>query len=135
MKIKEVHIWQDECIRKYGFYVHAVGADEFNRANYHTHGLYESFQHPDLQIVISIDPNIAHDIFLSLAERIKKGEIFSPDVLYMKVIKNGAVKFVQATEGDADSPRRKVLRVIFPDPQGNIDKEKVSGIYRDQYEN
>lgn len=53
--------WNAEMMRKHGWYAHFVPDDNKypNSINYHTHGLEDSFGHPDLQICFPLPPKIA----------------------------------------------------------------------------
>lgn len=114
--------WAKGCMDKFGFYVHLV---EFNM---HTHGLENTFNHPDLQIVLPLHPLMAHQLIHDVVGLIRKGTAIQPGVRYSKIIKNLDVTFIEATETG-----RKVLRMILPDTKGNLDKACLTGEYAEQY--
>lgn len=99
------------------------------KINIHTHGLAESFDHLDLQIVLPLSQETAGPILKTIVDRIKDGEHFSDGDILESVIANGyCVKMVNAEEND-----RPVLRIIFPDAKGNFDLELITGNYVLQY--
>jgi hypothetical protein len=121
--------WQEDMIRLFGFYAHYVVADDAS-VNIHTHGCIESWQHPDLQIVLPI--GVAADvIFNALIDRVKAGERFAPgeraDLVLTETL-SIVVAFIAAAEG-----QRFVLRVILPDRQGRLDKGVMEAEYARQY--
>lgn len=121
---EKVHEWEQDCLNKIGWYAHQVPN------NYHTHGLPESCDHPDIQVVLALDPNITHAVVAGIIEEIKKGTKYQPNTRYSKIIKNLDVIFIEATESD-----RKVLRLVFPDANGNLEKEKMAPDFATQYDN
>lgn len=130
-KMEQLHEQQDRMMGQYGFYCHYVfgSPDEPNKVNIHTHGVLESFQHPDLQMVLPLPQKVALNIFHNIVDRIKEGEVFIPNSIVYGVIKTLPVKFMAAQEGDRD-----VLRIIFPDKQGIIEQEYMDHNYAQQYE-
>lgn len=123
---------QTECVKKYGFYTHYVlPAGNKMLANYHTHGLEKTRNHLDFQIVLPINPELAHSIIWNFIKRINKGEKFEPNTKVENIIKGFPVKLIEATEGN-----RKVLRIILPDPNGKFPNEKkCNEFYKKQIEN
>lgn len=113
---------QDEMMVKHWWYVHLVVG------NVHTHGLQESFGHPDIQVVLPIAPETIHSVIAGIVERIKGGEKFFPSRRYDKVIMDYDVVFGKAREGG-----REVLRLILPDPVGCLSK-KAMRLYVEQWE-
>jgi len=126
---------EQEAINEYGFYAHYVYETEGNRefnglANLHTHGLKESFNHMDLQLVIPINMQTASGLFHTVAKNIKKGKTYQAGKLYDDVIRNYFVKFENFTDKG-----RPVLRMILPDEKGFFPGDReCSGIYRRQTE-
>ncbi|PUZ21316.1 hypothetical protein DCC81_25245 [Chitinophaga parva] len=111
--------WQQEILREYGWYVHFVPNDEMfpNHINFHTHGLEESFNHPDLQMCFPLDTKIAHGIFSDAVTFIREGKSFRTGVKYTGVIEGDlSVEFIEAKEGG-----RTVLRMIFPNREGTYE--------------
>ncbi len=103
----------DEAVKKYGFAIHHVFGDTScpNNTNAHTHGIMESFGHPDFQLCFNIHPDTVTDIFHNLVDAIRKGEKFEVGKLYDGYFIGGyKAKFIWATQGD-----RKVLRLLIPD--------------------
>ncbi|SFJ74906.1 hypothetical protein [Thermoflavimicrobium dichotomicum] len=58
----DLRAWEQEMMVKHSWYIHFVPGEN-GYANIHTHGLMESYHHPDLQIVLFLDPDIAQGIF------------------------------------------------------------------------
>ena len=127
----ELQAWQDENLEKFGFYVHYVSGDMTTPTgtNYHTHGLAERFEHPDIQIIIPLDPRTAHTILHGIVDSIRDGKRYRPQVLYRKIVQKFPVKFINAVEGE-----RQVLRMILPEPSGAVSEKKMTNeLYKKQY--
>lgn len=118
--------WENDCIAKYGFYVHYVNLGE--AIDVHTHGLVETHNHADLQIVFPIDLKTSHSVINSVVERIEEGEVFVDGQVAEGIIENFSVKFIEVEENG-----RKVLRIILPDEKGRIERDKISKKYAIQY--
>lgn len=97
-------------------------------ANIHTHGVFKNFNHFDLQICMSISPEIAHQILAGIVNMIKTGSIFEENKYYDDVLSNYKVKFIKSTECD-----RIVLRMILPDKAGCLESADMDPFYKDQY--
>ena len=122
---------QMEMLAKYGWFAHYVSDDPDAPmgVNFHTHGMDETFDHPDLQIVFPIDPKIAHSLFWEAINQIKSGKKFRDGDVVDKIVGNGfSVKFVEAQENE-----RTVLRMILPDKYGNLDRADLAGTMAEQY--
>jgi len=108
-----------EMMEKFGWYAHfIIDEDEqvhSDMVNIHTHGLEESFDHIDMQIVFPIHPKVAMNLFHILVDRIKNGETFKTGINYDDIIKDHGAKFILAYETN-----RQVMRLILPDQDGNI---------------
>lgn len=116
--------WEIEMLKQYGWYVHFVMDDNTcpNYINFHTHGLLETFNHPDLQICFPISNESAHAIFNTIVEQIIPGLQFQPAVKYGQIIGGGfKLEFINATECN-----RKVLRIVFPNKDGGYEGEIFS---------
>lgn len=122
-KLEDLQQQADEMMAKYGWYYHLVPG------NIHTHGIEESFAHKDLQIALFIPQPVAQAVFDSMVDRIKEGWTFLPGKDYDGVIRSFKIRIMAATEND-----RNVLRVILPDPDGELDKDKMAKEYATQYE-
>ncbi|WP_433863854.1 DUF4262 domain-containing protein [Sphingobacterium thalpophilum] len=121
---RKLDSWSRDMMVRHGWYVHFVpNDDDFpNSINYHTHGLPESFGHPDLQICFPISTEVAHQILSYIVDQIKSGEQFEPNRQYEKIIGNNLnVEFIEAMECN-----RKLLRIVFPNKDGNYDGEVFS---------
>ncbi len=123
--------WAQEKMKEYGWYAHFVSDDEDSptRFNTHTHGLPETFQHLDLQIVVPMPEKIAHGIFCNIVHRLKEGERYEDGDVLEGILGNGyKCKLVQAIEDE-----RTVLRVIVPDKRGNLDADTLIAPFNRQY--
>lgn len=106
---------QEKILKEMGYIVHYVTQDEENSfVNYHTHGLEKQYGHPELQIVLPIEPSIASGIIHNVVQIIKSytkqnKQIEDGEILY-KVIMNYPVKFMKKySEG------KPILRILLPD--------------------
>lgn len=126
VKIKEL---EEQFLESHGFYIHFVSDDPNcpNNINIHTHGL-ESFDHLDFQIVISLPKDVVKDVLFSLVERVKNGESFHDKQYVDEIITLGSVKLIEKEESG-----RRVLRIIFPDPEGNLNLNQMDEKYSVQY--
>lgn len=107
--------FEKESMEKMGWYAHYVFNCDKSPANtnIHTHGVLESFNHKDLQICLPLPPNIAHGVFYTIIENIRKGKTYEVGQLYDDVLHGYSVKFIKAREMD-----RTVLRIVLPDKDG-----------------
>lgn len=118
---------EKDSINEYGWYAHIVPDDDVRNTptgmNIHTHHLPESFNHPDLQIVVPVSfnkVNIMMGILHSVVDNyIKKGIKLEPGKEYSEVIKNYKVTVAKTKECERD-----VLRIILPGPDGYIQRNE-----------
>lgn len=104
----------DAHIKKYGFVIHYVLPTEQSPwVDYHTHGLVESRSHMNLQIVLPIQPDIAHGILWSLVRLIDEKKNFQNNELVYDIIQGYPIKFKKII-----SDNEEILRILFPDPNG-----------------
>lgn len=120
-----------EMMKKYGWYAHYVPGDNSSPTefNAHTHGFEESWNHPDIQIVVYMPQQTIHGIMTTIANAVKEGTAFQPGRTYDNVLQGYDVMFAGAQEGG-----RRVLRVILPDPQNNVARGDISAPYAVQWE-
>jgi hypothetical protein len=125
---------EQEALESQGWFSHFVmpTVDGQTWVNYHTHGLPEHYAHPDFQLVLPLDSKTLHALAAKLVDRVKKGERFAPGVRVSGITAKYDVLLIDASE--TKTIRRKVLRVIIPDKNGNVDKEFLSGIFADQFQ-
>lgn len=109
--------WQEECMRKDGFYMHFVQEEE-GAINAHTHGFDVTFGHKDFQIVFPIPPKVVTSLFWTFRDRLAAGERFNPGDEVTRIIKTFKVGLALAEEGG-----REVLRVMLPDAEGRLPHE------------
>ncbi|MEI4804096.1 DUF4262 domain-containing protein [Bacillus sp. FJAT-51639] len=107
--------WEKQMLQEYGWYTHSILAEDNDHihANYHTHGLAETYSHRDLQIVLNMDPEVAQDIFYTIVEEIKRGEKFEQGIEYNNIIEGYPIIMKSFKEMN-----REVLRILLPDERG-----------------
>ena len=128
--MKEFREKEIELINKYGFVIHNVfpGSEDEILWSHHTHGVKESFNHMDLEIVLPINPNIASSVLHGMVESIKEGESFEDKTISDRVIRNYNVQLVKVTDG-----KRDLLRVILPDENGRFPSDDdCAEVYKNQ---
>ena len=129
-EFKEFREKEIELINKYGFVIHNVfpGSEDEILWSHHTHGVKESFNHMDLEIVLPINPNIASSVLHGMVESIKEGESFEDKTISDRVIRNYNVQLVKVTDG-----KRDLLRVILPDENGRFPSDDdCAEVYKNQ---
>lgn len=125
--------WEAECLARHGWYaVHVVcgppDRDTPTGTNSFTVGLADNFGHPDFQIVMPLNGNVAHDVFWILTDRVKAGETFRAGQEVAGVAMNYRVRFAAATLNGRD-----YLRVIVPDRAGRLTPDVLEGTFLLQY--
>ena len=128
--MKEFREKEIELINKYGFIIHNVFPDSEDEMlwSHHTHGVKESFNHMDLEIVLPINPNIANSVLHGMVESIKEGESFEDKTISDRVIRDYNVQLVKVTDG-----KRDLLRVILPDENGRFPSDDdCAEVYKNQ---
>lgn len=123
---------EKELMEKYGWYAHIVMDDEQSPTgfNYHTHGFTESFNAPDIQIVIPIQPEIAHAIADTIVAALQSGKKFQTNQRESAVLQGHDVMFVEAVENG-----REVWRVVLPDQNNQLEIDKMDLDYAIQWHN
>lgn len=118
---------EERLMRAYGWYAHMTVADPSIATgfNYHTHGFNESLGHLDLQIVLPIRGDKCHGIAKTIYDQIKAsaGKFIDGDETLIPH-QDGSefpVRFIKVREGDRD-----VLRVILPNPRGELEPKHVA---------
>lgn len=120
--------WEAKMMAEYGFIYHTLEDDTTSptRHNVHTHGLLKRFGHPDLQMIAQIPSEVACYYLETIVRRIKNAEQFKAGD---HVTLNGyACLFVNAIESG-----RPVLRIIVPDKDGNLERDKMDAVVAEQY--
>lgn len=121
---------QRVLVTEHGWCCHAVPrSDGAPQQNVHTHGLPESFEHLDFQIVAFISPEQAWAILNELVEQVRSGRRFESGIDVEDILERWPVRLISAVESG-----RTVLRVILPDCHGNLDEENMDEWGRDQYQ-
>lgn len=123
--VEAFHADSKRMIKEFGWVAHGVPK------NYHTHGLQENFDHPDIQIVFPMPPHICHPLANIVVELIKGGKKFTEgDINFDILAGDFPVRFIKAKECGRD-----ILRMILPDKQGKLLPEEISPPYDCQYLN
>jgi len=107
---------EKKMVEEYGFHCHLVpnGDDDSpTGVNFHTHGIPETCDHLDIQVVVFLPPEVFGPIIHDVYKRIKSGTKFEIDTAYDKILKGMNVQFIYAEECGRD-----VLRMILPDNTG-----------------
>ena len=121
-------IWEMEMLASFGWYSHLVEDQHIETGmNFHTHGLDLSWDHPDIQIVVPY-PDVCKEVANCVVHNIKNGVKYEAGGIYNDIIKDRRVKFVNAREN-----KRIVLRIIFPDTNGNLERFNMAEPFSDQY--
>ncbi len=119
---------ETKMIEEYGYMVHMVYDDpDTGGANLHSHGITR-INCPDLQIVVGLPPNILSPLFNDYYEMMKSGQKIEIGKNYDEFLHGYSVQFIWAVEQNRD-----VLRMILPDKQGNLDKEKMDDKFSFQW--
>ena len=133
--IESVLKQQEDAMKKHGWYAHYI-IDEKEHpkfgitfANFHTHGVQESFGHPDFQIVIPLPLATAHAIITKLVDHVKNGGKFPDGEVVYEIVKNYPVKMFAVSESG-----RNVLRIILPDDDGKVENKVMSKPFKYQYD-
>lgn len=104
----------DQLIAQHGWVWHYIIDGPVSA---HTHGLPESYGHPDLEILLPLSGKQIGSVLWALVDAIKTGTNFS-DLHEETGVLSCPVRFVWGTESG-----RKVLRVIFSDATGRFPGE------------
>lgn len=82
MTEEEMDSWEQKCMEKDGWFVHYVSESKSEvpplGLNCHTHGIDDTFDHPNFQVVFPIEPKGCRAIFSILVELLRKGKRFAP---------------------------------------------------------
>ena len=128
MNFNDLLKWQQQMLDTHGWFIHHVfDADQTpNNINYHTHGLRENLDHPDLQLCLPIRQEDAHALFELAVAAIRNGDRFEAGKDFADILPNGyRLQFMHVQESG-----RRVLRMLVPDASGGYSEEP----YRQQLE-
>lgn len=132
--LEAMRIWEDECMQKHGWYVHAVCDGDHDcpyGQNMHTHGIPITFPGAfDVQICLppSIPRDVCHNFLSSYVDLLRKGKRLRHGDAVEGIIKGHLVLFARAEEDD-----RELLRMILPDERGAFKKGEISGGLEEQW--
>jgi len=118
----DIEKWQEEQLAEHGWYVHIV-PQENGLIDVHSHGAEQNFQ-----TVLPIDPKVTHSVIGYFIDKVKAGERFEGGHVDLKALQNGfKVKLLALEKPDC-------FRIILPDPDGNLDEEKMEDAYAAQFD-
>jgi hypothetical protein len=115
-------------IEEHGFYVmHILEEDDLPRFSYSI-GIYEKTGQPDL-VITGLKRDVTYPLINDYNDRVKSGEIFTPDVNYSEFVDDFDVTFKEVEKqyfkehfgwgiwfyGNASFP---VLQMVYPDKSG-----------------
>lgn len=124
--MKHVAAKEEEMLEKYGWYAHHVFDDPDFPSNIHTHGLPETQNHHDLQIVLGLPGELGHGFLINAIELIKKGIELIPGEYYKEICTDKEGKDLLVLIKEATECDRKVLRLIFPDKYGKYEDGELA---------
>lgn len=128
MSLESLLSRQSHLLTTHGWYIHYVFDDAPGPINAHTHGL-DAFGHPDLQVVLPLPTEVVTAFLTPLVDRVRGGETLEVGRRYPGVVRDSDVILTRASEGGRD-----VLRVIFPDDDGNLGREEQAEHFAIQWE-
>ena len=103
-------------LAKFGYFIHHVRPDKATLyADSHTHGLKKSRNHPELQAVLPLHPDILHQILHNAVRVIDTGEHLQNDT-YISGILDTYKVHIRSYMGEKGS----YFRLILPDPNGKF---------------
>ena len=104
-QIRDAHF-----IEQIGWVAHVITDDP----TAHTHGLQETYGHPDIEVWLSAPARKRYELLATVAEAVKQGHRYEAGKEYSHLF-TVPVRFVQKWEGG-----RSVLRLVVPDPNGKF---------------
>ena len=119
--LKELREHEIDLLKKYGWVVHHVLG-----LGSHTHGIWEAFGHPDIELAVAVHPEIAHGIICN-AKTLIKDQPIEVGKRYSEILQNMDVLFIKSPTEE------NTLRLILPDPHGNLDFDTMKEPYKSQY--
>lgn len=129
-RIEQMLDKREKMMKENGWIVDAVFDTGITGQDIHTHGLVESYGHPDIQCILPINAKVVHEIFCIIVNQIKMGKKFEAGKCYSGLVKGDyKIRFLLANESN-----RKVLRIIIPDKHGKLHKDLIEENFRVQFE-
>ncbi|MDH6674332.1 hypothetical protein M2277_005024 [Paenibacillus sp. LBL] len=118
-----------EMLKKHGWLMHAVPASQYDgvHANYHTHGVFESWSHMDFQITLDMNPIMAHSIIEVAVENVKEGFRYGNNKVYDNILVGMPVMMKVFFECD-----REVMRIVLPNKKGEIPSRTDGDVFSRQ---
>ena len=118
---------RNENLKKYGWVIDMVMGEDS-----HTHGLVENMEHTDLQIILNLQPELIQYLMSEVVSRIKKGAKFKSKERLAGILADPKME-IEFLEVMDVCRERKLLRIIIPDPQGNLDPKTMDEAYKVQF--
>lgn len=121
--LEKIQKHEAEALERDGFYIHYVMEET---ANSHTHGLTESFGHPEIEINLSIHPDSVLVIMHKVVDLIKSGQSFSHGHVLESFFEDKFdAMFYSSPHG---------LRLIICDSTGCLNPNHMEEAYRIQFQ-
>lgn len=119
----------EEMLKQHGWLMHAVPASQYDgiHANYHTHGVFESWSHMDFQITLDMNPKMAHQIIAVAINNVKEGFRYENNKVYNNVLVGMPVMTKVFFECG-----RQVMRIVLPNKKGEIPSRTDGDIFSRQ---
>jgi hypothetical protein len=106
--LNKLDIMRKNMIAKYGFCIDAVVCG-VEIPDYHTHGLMESLDHPELQIIYPMPMELACQLIHNAVRLIKQGKRLEPGKLYAEIVEGYDIEMEWAED-------QTLIRMIMPPP-------------------
>lgn len=124
--------FEKKAMEERGYFGHLVAVGDEGTptgCNFHTHGFWHSWKHPDIQVILNMPMEVVSPLFETAKDIAVKGGQIIPGRRYDNFLKGFEVEFAWAKECDRD-----VLRMILPDKEGETAKDKIAEPYSKQWE-
>jgi hypothetical protein len=122
---------EQAAMARSGWYGHVLQGDGDGPTgfNAHTHGLEDSFGHPDLEIVLPMRLDLATRILREVVGAIRAGTRLVPGQRYEGILANGyCLEVMESRESG-----RFVLRLILPDSETHTARGELAEPHREQW--
>jgi hypothetical protein len=127
---EEFEAWERDMFREHGWFAHYVhnACDAPYHTNIHTHGISQSFGHPDLQICFPLSMEQGQGILHGAVDQIQSGVRIVPRVAHGGLLQDYNVGVVAAIECG-----REVMRIVIPGSDGNTGERSIDPDFADQW--
>lgn len=114
--------WESFC-KDPGFIVHSV----IGTGDAHTHGIAERYNHPELELRLNIDPNLAMQVINQAGFLVSQGITLEEGMILSDFCSPGFdATVIQCEHG---------LRLVLCDGNGELEPDKMTDDFKTQYEN